>query len=286
MSPPSSDMTVPQDSQLPPVALPELKPCSDLPTSACLFEADPQTYLSLATPLGLAQSLSASHVSGDNIYREGTFIAYSLDTKLIAESYKGSISPKLYNDLLKEPVRRYLGLITSLGDIDDSEAEELVINFVGRKKPPVLDTLYMPIASSCADVDIVLRTKPLFPFEGLSVWTTCGTRVRTTQLQDSPSQSLDSLSSLRGRSPTSVVLEPAERQRLQLYIESDLAKLEAASVPDIARLKALRPPQPGSTIEVRVWCDIGRVDRLELDDPLLIIDDVRRVASYVNLLVT
>ena len=231
---------------------------------------------------GASPAISASDIcpsplpSQETQIKDGAFIAYSLDTQYIADAYRDQLSPDSYRALLAVPVRRYLGLVTWVCVLDDTD--ELVVNYVSRRKPPVLDDLCMPISPTEGRVSTALEPSPQPPFEDLVVWTTCGTRFRVTHLHDT-----DDYAHLQD-SLNSIVLEQDDRVQLEEQIAVDIAQIDALSpvdVPEKPQLLALKPPEPGQNIPVQVWRNIHLAGDLELEDPLYMIEEVKMVTRYV-----
>lgn len=158
----------------------------------------PQSYQSRTT-ISREPSWNAASATGppaSSVWRiePGTFVAFSLDTDVVAEQFPVGSDARIA--ILSFPVGRYIGLVASSfayypedGPQCQKLVEELVINYVGDTVPQLdgVQTHAMPIhPSTRLDWAIPpLKTTTLFPWKDRYQWTTLGTRLQITQLHES-----------------------------------------------------------------------------------------------------
>jgi hypothetical protein len=123
----------------------------------------------------------------------GTYIAFELDLDCIAAQLpEGSAVAEFVKGY---PVGRFVGLVISSYTFKDSQTheaiEELTVNFAANFLPPgnAWKDDWLPI-EPCTKLDWPMRNAPLqtetmFPWMDFTQWTTLGTRLRITELNES-----------------------------------------------------------------------------------------------------
>ncbi|TCD68341.1 hypothetical protein EIP91_010979 [Steccherinum ochraceum] len=186
----------------------------------------------------------------------GTFIAFELDTNLVADQMQTDCAA--VDQVRTFSKNRYIGLVLwshtytiepesdddgSLSDDSPAEVvEELIVNFVSPHPPPApLQAHYIPIAPMSSKSPIneaPLQTSTLFPYPNLYQYTTLGTRLEVRTMHDS---------SLR------FGLKEDEFGRLDERIALDFGVLGKLGPEDE---KAQRLKVPMYSLPARVWRDV------------------------------
>ena len=243
--------------------------------------------------------------------RPGSYIAFSLDVRSIAEKFTAG-SPA-YEEVMQMQSKKYVGLVVSsytysLDDDsrEDDVIEELVVNFVGNSPPseeglikhsmPIAPSTYSslsppgPLTTSPRNVSDTqsplsqspLQTTTLFPWKNRVQWTTSGTRIIVRKFHESK---------------LNFYLDDEEFERFEQKVLEDYATIPTFHTSSCATQTCSEGNMPDSVMDVdgiecngkgrhrieklkvppfalpaQVWRDIREAN--ERDNPALFLDEV------------